>query len=96
MEICDLKILEFFIHLERSTDGKLKEWRDVKVSDIVLLDQAETDMQIGAFKEQSVVLVVTATKIEVDVVMSLEQQDMTCSLKDREKSWDLAGKGQLF
>ena len=46
---------------------------DDQLSDVVVLRQAEVDVQIGTFTERLDVVVVAATEIEVDVVLSLKQ-----------------------
>ena len=48
------------------------QW-DNQVSDVVVLGQAEVDVQIGTFTERLDVVVVAATEIQVDLVLSLKQ-----------------------
>ena len=52
---------------------KIHECWDEQVSDVVVLGHAEVDAQIGTFIERLDVVVVAATEIEVDVVLSLKQ-----------------------
>ena len=72
MKICAFMILESSPQLQ-AFNGKIHECWDDQVSDVVVLYQAEVDVQIGTFTERLDVVVVAATEIEVDVVLSLKQ-----------------------
>ena len=72
MNVCAFMILESSPQLQ-AFNGKIHECWDDQVSDVVVLGQAEVDVQIGAFTERLDVVVVAATEIEVDVVLSLKQ-----------------------
>ena len=72
MNVCAFMILEFSPQLQ-AFNGKIHECWDNHVSDVVVLGQAEVDVQIGTFTERLDVVVVAATTIEVDVVLSLKQ-----------------------
>ena len=71
MNVWAFMILESSLQLE-AVNGKSHEWWDDQVNDVVFLGQAEVDVQIGTFTERLDVVVVAATEIEVDVVMSLK------------------------
>ena len=72
MDVCAFMILESSPQLE-AFNGKIHEWWDNQVSDVVVSSQAKVDVQIGTFTERLDVVVVAATEIEVDVVLSLKQ-----------------------
>ena len=74
MNVCAFMILEFSPQLQ-AFNGKIHECWDDQVSDVVILGQAEVDVQIGLFTERLDVVVVAATEIEVDVVLSLKQSE---------------------
>ena len=65
-------ILETFHQLE-AFYGKIHEWWGDQISDVVVLGQAEMDLQIWTFTERLHLIVVVATVIEVEVVLSLKQ-----------------------
>ena len=72
MNVCAFMILESSTHLQ-AFNGKIHERWDDQVSDVVVLGQAEVDAQIGTFNERLDVVVMAATEIEVDLVLSLKQ-----------------------
>ena len=70
MNVCAFMILEYSPQLQ-AFNGKIHDCWDDRVSDVVVLDQAEVDVQ--TFTERLDVVVVAATELEVDVVLSLKQ-----------------------
>ena len=72
MNECAFMVLESSPQLQ-AFNGKIHECWDDQVSDVVVLGQAEVDVQIEIFPERLEVVVVAATEIEVDVVLSLKQ-----------------------
>ena len=72
MNACAFMILESSPQLQ-VFNGYIHESWDDQVSDVVVLGQAEVDVQIGIFTERLDVVVMAATEIEVDVVLSLKQ-----------------------
>ena len=72
MNVCAFMIIESSPQLQ-AFNGKIHECWDDQVSDVVVLGQAEVDVQIGTFTERLDVVVVAATEIEDDVVLSLKQ-----------------------
>ena len=63
MNVWAFMILESSLQLE-AVNGKIHEWWDDQVNDVVVLGQAEVDVQIGTFTERLDVVVVAATEIE--------------------------------
>ena len=74
MNVCAFMILESSPQLQ-AFNGKIHECWDNQVSDVVVLGQAEVDVQIGTFTERLDLVVVAANEIEVDVVLSLNDLD---------------------
>ena len=72
MNVCVFMIMEFSPQLQ-AFNVKIHECWDDQVSDVVVLGQAEADVQIGTFTERLDTVVVAATEIEVDMVLSLKQ-----------------------
>ena len=72
MNVCAFMILESSPELQ-AFNGKIHECWDDQVSDVVVLGQAEVDVQLRTFTERLDVVVVAVTEIEVDVVLSIKQ-----------------------
>ena len=72
MNVCAFMILESSPQ-QQVFNGKIHECWDDQVSDVVVLGQAEVDVQMWTFTERLDVVVVAATVIGVDAVLSLKQ-----------------------